>query len=470
LTEESTQNWKSKNIKYLLKPKSVAIIGASRNPEKVGRIILENYINTGYSGKLYPVNKEAAGEEIAGLKAYKSVLDIKGAVDLAVIAVPAPFVPGVLEECGKKKVKSAIVISGGFSEVGNTELQEQIVKIADKYHIAMLGPNCLGVEDTRSRVNTLFLPVYKLSRPEVGTVSFISQSGAVGSTVLDVIAGEGFGLSKFISYGNAAQIDETDLLQYLMKDKETKVIVTYLEGIKRGAEFVKIAKQITKKKPVIVLKAGRTSAGVSAAHSHTAALAGNYAVHEALFRQFGFTIAEDLDDLIYYSKIFNSEMAPNGNRVAIITNGGGTGVLTADAVASSGYLQLGSFSDKTKEELRKVMPVLVNITNPLDLAGDADENRYKAALSIISEDPNIDMIITIVLFQTPGADSKVAAEVIRQKNATKKPIIVISAGAEYSQMHKIMMESSGVPVYDSPLAAAKALTALLKYARYRKSH
>ena len=294
------------NLTPMLKPKSVAIIGASRNPEKVGNIILQNYVSAGYSGKLYPVNPNA--DEILGLKCYKTMQEIGEAVDLAVIAVPAPMVPMALEECGKSKARSVIVISGGFSEIGETALQEQIKSMANKYNIPMLGPNCLGVVDTRSRTDTMFLPSFKITRPQVGFVSFVSQSGAVGSTVLDIIGGEGCGLSKFISYGNAAQLDEVDILEYLMNDDETKVIILYIEGIRRGKEFVELARKITKKKPVIVLKAGRTSAGQAAAISHTASLAGNYATQEAIFKQFGFTIAKDLSELVYYAKIFSSEI------------------------------------------------------------------------------------------------------------------------------------------------------------------
>lgn len=454
------------NLTPMLKPKSVAIIGASKNPEKVGHIILENYIEAGYSGKLYPINLNA--DEVLGLQAYKSVLDIKKKLDLVVIAIPAPLVPEALEECGKAGVRSVVVISGGFAEVGNTKLQDQIVEIAKRYGIAMLGPNCLGVMDTRSRIDTLFLPTYKISRPQVGSVSFVSQSGAVGSTILDVIASEGFGLSKFISYGNAAYVDEVDILNYLMKDDETKVIVMYIEGIKRGKEFIEVARKIAKVKPVIILKAGRTNAGVAAARSHTAALAGNYEVQEAIFKQFGFTVAKDIDELVYYAKIFVTEPAPKGNRISVITNGGGTGVLTADAVASSDVLVMGQLGEETKQELKKTMPVLVNIANPLDLAGDADSKRYGDALSAISKDPNMDMLVVVTLFQTPGADSKVAAQLVAQKEAMEKPMLVISTGSEYTRMHKIMLESGGVPVFDSPSAATKALEALFRYAKFRK--
>lgn len=456
------------NLTPMLKPKSVAIVGASRNPEKVGNVILKNYIDGGYSGRLYPVNPNA--DSVIGIKAYKSVRDIPEAVDVAVIAVPAPIVPMVLEECGKAKARSVVVVSGGFAEVGETELQDRITKIARKYRMPMMGPNCLGVMDTRSRTDTLFLPTYKITKPQVGFVSFISQSGAVGSTVLDVIAGEGFGLSKFISYGNAADLDEVDLLQYLMDDEETKVIVMYIEGIKRGKEFVELARKITKKKPVIVLKAGRTSAGSSAAHSHTAAFAGDYAVQEAIFRQFGFTVANDLSELIYFSKIFASETEPRGNRIAVITNGGGAGVLTADAIASSKYLKLAELSAKTSHVLRGKMPKLVNIRIPLDLAGDADEKRYEDAITAVSDDPNTDMIAIIVLYQTPGADSTVSAAIVHLKEVVDKPIVVMSTGVGYTQAQKVQLESGGVPVYDSPASLVSSLEALLGYTEYLKTN
>lgn len=457
---------KKMDLKPMLKPESVAIIGASRDPDKVGHVILQNYINAGYSGRLYAVNKNADGD-IMGIKTYGSVLDIKDAIDLAVISIPAKYVPEALEECGKAKVKTTIVVSGGFAEIGNSELQDQLVKIAEKYNMPTLGPNCLGVMDPRSRVDTLFLPTYKLSRPQVGGVSFVCQSGAVGSTVLDLISGEGFGLSKFISYGNAANVDEVDILNYLMEDPETKVIIMYVEGIKRGKEFIEIARKITKKKPVIVLKAGRTAAGMAAARSHTAALAGNYEAHEAVFRQFGFTIAEDLSDLLHFAKILSSEVFPKGGRIGMITNGGGTGVLTTDVVGITPHLTLSEFSDKTKSALRKVMPPLVNIRNPLDLAGDAEETRYGNALTMLGADENIDMLLVICLFQTPGADSRVAAKLISFKDKLDKPMIVLSIGADYTKMHKIMMESAGLPVYDLPTSAVRALAELLKYAKYR---
>lgn len=449
----------------MLKPKSVAIIGASNNPEKVGHVILNNYIEGGFQGKIYPINKDA--DMVMNIKAYKSVLEVKAEIDLAVIAVPAPIVPKVLEECGKAKVKTVVVVSGGFAEVGNVELQEKITRIAKKYKMPMLGPNCLGVMDPRSRSDTMFLPTYKLSKPKVGGVSFVSQSGAVGSTVLDLIAKEGFGLSKFLSYGNAAHVDEVDILEYLANDKETEVVIIYLEGAKRGREFFEIGKKISKIKPVVIIKGGTTQAGAAAAHSHTASLAGSSAAYEAVFRQCGFSIAKDLDDLLYFGKAFATEPMPLGNRVAIITNGGGTGVLTTDAVFNAG-LKMAELSKKTQKALKKVMPMTVNVRNPLDLVGDADEKRYDAALSIVAQDKNIDMMIVIALFQTPGGNESLSGRLVEFKKSTTKPMVVISAGSKYTEERKDFMESEGLPVYDSPTAAANSLAELLKYANYRK--
>ncbi len=453
------------DLKPMLKPQSVAVIGASENPAKVGHIILNNYVEEGYQGRLYPVNKNA--DKIMGMKAYKSVLDIGAPIDLAVIAVPAPVVPLVLEQCGKAKVRTVVIVSGGFAEVGNVDLQEKVTAIAKKYNMPTLGPNCLGVVDPRSRIDTMFLPAFKLSKPKIGGVSFVSQSGAVGSTVLDLMAKEGFGLSKFISYGNAAHVDEVDILEYLMEDEETKVIIIYMEGAKRGKEFFEIGKRISKKKPVVIIKGGITEAGAAAAHSHTASLAGSHEAYEAVFRQCGFSIARDLDDLLYFGKAFATEKEPSGDKVMIVTNGGGTGVLTTDALYNAG-LKMAELSPKTQKALRKAMPMTVNIRNPLDLVGDADEKRYESALSILAQDAGIDMLVVIALFQTPGADEILAMRLSEFKRNSKIPMVVISAGSKYTEERKTLMENEGLPVYDSPAAAANSLAELLKYSRYKK--
>jgi acetate---CoA ligase (ADP-forming) len=453
------------NLEHIMHPKSVAIFGASENPEKVGHVIMQNYIDAGYSGKIYPININSTGK-IMSFKSYKSVLEVGKDIDLAVIAVPAQIVPAVLEDCGKAHVKGAVVVSGGFAEVGETKLQEELVRIANKYSIAVIGPNCLGVMDPRSRIDTLFLPTFKISKPKIGGVSFAAQSGAVGSTILDLINSEGFGLARFFSYGNAAVVDETDILHYLMHDKATKVIVIYLEGAKRGRDFIETAKKATKIKPIVIIKGGVTEAGALAAHSHTASLTGSHEAYEAVFRQFGFSIATDLRDLLNFAKIFDTQPLATGNRVAIITNGGGTGVLATDALYMNN-LEEAKLSKESEKILRKAMPPIVNIRLPLDMAGDADDKRFGAAIDAIENDPNVDAIMVIALFQTPGADSRVAATLIHYGTLMRKPLVVVSMGGAYTQSHKDMMESAGVPVYESPGDAARSLAALINYSKYK---
>ena len=456
------------NLEHILNPGSIAVVGASENPDKVGHIIFGNNIASGFKGGLYPVNINAEGT-IMGYAAHRSVLELKGKVDLAVIAVPAEAVPGVVEECGKAGVKGVVVVSGGFSEVGRKDLQDRIEKTSLKYSMPIIGPNCLGVKDMYSNVDTLFLPSAKMDRPVAGGVSFASQSGAVGSTVLDMINSEGFGLARFISYGNAAVVDEVDLLNCLANDDKTRVIVFYLEGVKRGREFIEAARKATLKKPIVVSKGGMTEEGARAAHSHTAALAGSHQAYEAIFRQFGFTVADDIQDLLNLAKIFDTQPLPKGRRVAVLTNGGGTGVLATDALYRNG-LKMAELSSGTVKALRKAMPAIVNVRLPLDMAGDADRFRFEAALSALEADPKIDAIMTIALFQTPGADESVAAKLIEYGTRKRKPMVVVSMGGAYTRTQRQTIEKGGVPVYESPGEAAKALGALASYAEYRGLH
>lgn len=455
-----------RSIETMMNPKSVAVIGASNNPDKIGHIILQNYLDEGYSGKVYPINNKRDGD-ILGMKAYRSVKDVGAPIDLAVIAIPADAVPAVMRECGLAGVKSAIVVSGGFAEVGKTKLQDEMLAIARKYSIPIIGPNCLGVTDPKSRVNTMFLPSYKIDRPKIGGVSFASQSGAVGSSIFDLIAHEGFGLAKFISYGNAADIDEVDIIEYLANDKDTKVIVFYIEGVKRGREFFAAAKRASQAKPVVIIKGGITNEGAKAAHSHTASLAGSYEAYEAVFQQAGFAIAKDMQELLDYAKVFDTQPLTTGSRIAVITNGGGIGVIATDAIYQNG-LTLATLTKESESKLRKAMPPIVNIRQPLDMAGDADDKRFGDALSVISADPNVDAIVVIALFQTPGADSRVAATISHYNGIINKPMVVVSPGGSYTEVHKNMLENTGVPVYSSPGAATRSLAALINYSKYRK--
>jgi acetyl coenzyme A synthetase (ADP forming)-like protein len=452
-----------RDLKPIFEPKSVAVIGASREPTKIGHVIVKNFIEGGFAGHVYPINPEA--DEILGLKAYPSVLDVKSKIDSAIVSVHAELVPSVLEQCGEKGITGVVVISGGFSEVGNHKLEKQLVDVANKYNINVIGPNCLGVLNPAARNDSIFLPLYKMGRPKVGDISFISQSGAVGGCIVDLAARSGIGLGKFVSYGNASVVDEVDLLEYLAHDDQTRVIAAYVEGMRRGREFMLAAKKITRDKPVIVLKAGKGKAAQAAALSHTGSLAGSAEVYSAAFKQAHIIEAQGIEDLFNFSKMLNYPIC-SGDRIAIITNGGGTGVLTVDEVERYG-LQMAKFSDDTIAQLRKLLPSYANAQNPLDIIGDADSVRYEQAMDIVMRDQNVDLLAVIVLFQTAGIDSRVANVIIKAKQTGRKPIAVISTGGEYTEFHRRIMDSYGVPTYGAPEDAIRSVARFVQYCGWK---
>jgi acetyl coenzyme A synthetase (ADP forming)-like protein len=451
------------NIDVLFNPNSVAVIGASRDPGKIGHVLLRNFIEGGFRGQIYPINPKS--NEILGLKCYLSVKNIKGDVDLAVIAIPAKLVPDALKECGEKGVKGAIVISGGFSEVGDVELENQLREISLKYNIACLGPNCMGVINPLTRVDSVFIPTYKMGRPKLGAVSFISQSGAIGGAVLDLMARQGFGMSKFVSYGNAAVLDETDLLKYMADDERTRIIVLYIEGVRRGREFFETLKGVTKRKPVVVLKGGKTSGGAAATKSHTGSLAGNAAVYEAVFKQCKATEARNLDEVFNFSKLFESQPFCSGERVGVITNGGGLAVIAADSVEDNG-LKIAELSEESRRRISEKVPAYVTVKNPLDLSGDAGADRFEVAVHAMLDDQNVDAILVGVLFQTESIDSRVVSMLVEASNLKKKPMVAVCPGGEYAEVHSRILENCGVPTYTSSAYAIKALRKLADYSKF----
>ncbi|MCX8202645.1 MAG: CoA-binding protein [Candidatus Micrarchaeota archaeon] len=454
-----------RDLKKMFEPESIAVIGASREPNKIGHVILKNLVEGGFSGQVYPVNPSA--EIILYQHAFASVKDIPSQVDLAIITTPQKAVLKVLEECGEKGIKNIVIITSGFAEVGNVEDENKVREIAKRYGMAIIGVNCMGFINPYSRVDSVFNPVYKLGRPKAGEIAFISQSGAIGAAVMDLAAKMGVGISLFVSYGNATVVDETDLLEHLYQDKRTKVIAMYIEGVKDGRRFLEVAKKVTKKKPIILIKAGKTEAGVKAAASHTAALAGDYSVYSAAFRQAGIIEVESLTDLFDFSKIFLQPF-PKGKRVGIITNGGGIGVLTADQVLLNG-LEIAEYKLETKIKLREAMPMHVNITNPLDLAGDADASRFRQALEALYADENVDIIILTPLMQTVHLDPSIIDLIVSYSQKMEKPISVITIGGSYTEQNRALLENGGVPTYTSPYVATKAISKLAWYAgRYGK--
>ena len=436
-------------------PKSVAVIGASRTPGKMGYMILEN-LKTTFQGKIYPVNPNAS--EMFGMASFPSVLGIEEPIELAIIAVKAEVVPKALEECAKKKIKGAIIVSSGFAEAGNIALENIVKKYSEK--ILILGPNCLGTV-AGGRFNSLALSKERFKLPPDGYISFICQSGSVGSTLLDRLAMEGVGISKFISYGNAAGLDETDLLDFLGKDVSTRAIVIYIESIRDGKRFVDAAKRITPTKPIIILKAGRTADGAGAVMGHIGAAAGQGEVFSAAFRQAGCVEVRSLEDIFDYAKVLATQPALKSNRIAVVSNGGGFAVLSADAASSSGF-SLPQFGKEIEKKLREAMPTHVSVKNPLDLTGDANSERFRSAIEIAMKDKEIAGAVFIPLLQTTALDDSIV-NVLQDAKIFGKPFVVCALGSDYTFKTSRKLEAIGIPVYPTPERAVKALSALWNY-------
>ncbi len=444
------------NLDPFFHSKSIAVIGASREPGKIGNTILKQLVGRDF--KLYPVNPNA--EDILGLKCYESVIQIPDKVELAVIATPAETVPKILDQCGKKGIMHVVIISAGFKETGNTKLEKELQDKLKGNGITAIGPNCLGVFDAHTHMDTLFLPKERLQRPKPGVISFITQSGATGSAVLDLAAYENYGFAKFISYGNAANVDESDLLEYLSKDPETKVICMYVEGVHNGRKFLEIAKKC--KKPIIVIKGGVTEEGGKAAKSHTGALAGSAEVYFGAFKQANLVIAHKLEELFEFAKLFEKiRVRAEGDKVQVITNGGGYGILTTDAIVHYG-LKMAQPGRPIKE-LRKIFPPTVIAENPIDVLGDATVERYKLAIQAALKDTNSDSIVITTLTQTPLLDESLVQVVKEAYTKAHKPIILVTTGSEYATKMKKQFEAAGLPCFTFPENAVRALAAYTHY-------
>lgn len=457
------------NLDFLFYPQSVAIIGASNKEGKIGNAIMKNLINFGFKGKIYPVNVKE--EKILGIKAYKSVLEIPDNVDVAVISIPGKFVPQILEECGQKGVKGVVVISAGFKEAGNVELEEKLLEVARKWNIRIVGPNCLGITNIENGFDCTFNPPERQARPEFGGIAFMSQSGAFGAAILDWAARHEVGMSKFISLGNMTDLDESDFMEYLKDDKATKVITAYLEGVKDGRKFLEAARNATKKKPVVILKSGRTEAGAKAAASHTGSLAGSYTIYQAAFEQTGVLEARSMRQLFNYAKALTMQKPAKGDRVAIVTNGGGAGVMMSDGVLEVG-LKMADLSEETKEKFAKAivegkLPEHMSYKNPIDIIGDAPSSRYEVAMRYALEDENVDVLVVIALFQSPALDDGIV-EAVGRMQEYGKPVVFIAPGGAYPEKMARRIEKTGVPVFETVEDGVDAVYALVRYGQYIK--
>ena len=444
------------SLDTFFRPKNVAVIGASRDPKKFGHIVLENFIRSGFSGNVFPVNPNA--EKIMDKRCYASVRDLDvDNIDLAIISIPAAAVLDAVRECVEKGVKSAIIITAGFSEIGRRDLEEKIMKIAEG-KMRIIGPNVIGVYDAHSHVDCIFNPYYRQERPPPGGIAFVSQSGAFGTAILDWASSEGVGLSKFVSIGNAMDVDEIALLEYLKHDKQTSVIALYLEGTKHGRKLYETLKDVTGEKPVVVLKAGKTEAGQQAVMSHTGSLSGNAAVFSGMFKQAGVIEAHSSEELFDFAKALASQPPPASGRIQIVTNGGGFGVMASDAVVKFG-LKLAELSKEEKNALRKHVPSYATVSNPLDLTGDADSKRFASVLDVVLKSDNVDGVIVILLMQISALETSIV-KVLEDMKSHGKPILVCSTGGEFTNAHKKMLEDRSIPVFSTPDKASKAMKVL----------
>ncbi|MEM4810620.1 MAG: CoA-binding protein [Thermofilum sp.] len=466
-------------------PRGVAVVGASREPEKPGHVILRMLLENRQRGVLradvYPVNPNA--DSILGVRCYKSVRELPDSVDLAIIVVPAKFVPEVVLELGAKGIRSAVVITAGFSEVGNVELERELLEAARKAGVRIIGPNCIGIFSPWSGLDTLFIPSTKelkdgrvlesAPRPARGYVALISQSGAVGTAALDYMAGEGIGLSHFFSIGNKVDVDEVELLEALRADHSTRVILLYLENVRRGREFVKVASEVTKEKPVVALKAGRTAAGRRAAASHTAALAGVDEVYNAAFERCGIVRAADLEELFDFAKALLYQPPPRGPRVGILTDGGGAGVMATDMAEMLGLTvpELRGWAREELEALQRegVIPGYAPIANPVDLTGSATDEMFTAALTVLLSSDEIDSVLVLSLHQVPGIPDPVelARKVAEISRRFDKPVLAVDTGwSDAAVLMRREYDRLGIPAYPTPERAVKALNALWRFGSY----
>ncbi len=444
-------------LEAFFNPKSVAVIGASSNTTKLGHAVLKNLVDGGYAqiGTIYPINPSA--DEILGHTAYPSVEDVPGSIDLAVIVIPYPYVPEALRTCGMKGIPAAIVISAGFREAGmeGLERERELVEIAREFNIRLIGPNCLGILDMYTPLNASFAA----GTPPRGPMAFMSQSGALGTAVLDIALAGRLGLSKFVSLGNKADVSEIDLLQAWVDDEHTRVIMIYSEGMPNGQEFIQVARQITRKKPVIAIKSGVTQSGSRAVSSHTGSLAGSEQAYQAAFRQAGILRADSMQALFDMALAIGYQPPLPGERIAIITNAGGPGILATDALERAN-LTMARFEYETIHALEQYLPDAASAANPVDLLGDARADRYRFALETVSNDPNVDGILVVLTPQAMTEIESTAQAVGELSQKMDKPILACFMGEASVVSGVEILSKKGVPNFPFPERAARAFRAM----------
>jgi len=456
----------SMSLDVLFRPESVAVVGASRSPGTIGYQIVDNLLRHDFRGVVYPVNPNARA--VHSIPAYPSVSEVPGAVDLAVVVVPKEHVLAVAEECAEVGVKGMVVISAGFKEVGGegVERERRLMELVRANGIRLVGPNCMGLLNTDPEVslNATFAP----TAPPAGPTSFMSQSGALGVTILDYAAEYGIGIRNFVSVGNKPDVSGNDLLEYWEEDEGTRVILMYLENFGNPRRFTRIARRVTQRKPVCVVKSGRTRAGARAASSHTGALSSVDVATEALLAQCGVLRADTVEELFDLAMAFGTLPLPGGNRVAIVTNAGGPGIIIADACEAGG-LEVVELAAGTQEELRRALPAEASVRNPVDMIASATSESYRVALKLVLADPGVDAAIAafvppLGVRQTDVADAIVDAA----ESRPDVPLLAVLMGREGLPEGRADLQDAGVPAYIFPESAARALAAMNRYRKWRE--
>ncbi len=451
----------SSSLSPFFNPSGVAVIGASADPRKLSHGVLRNCFSHGYAGAVYPVNPRAS--EILGLLCYPDITSVPEPVELAVLMIPAAACPAVLAECGRRGVKAAIVISGGFREVGaeGLALERELLRIAGHYKMRLIGPNCVGTLDAHSGLNTTFIR----TMPKPGPSAFVSQSGAICGGILEWTAGKGIGFSRFATLGNAADVSETDLLLDLAEDPNTRVIVAYIEAIRDGRRFIDVARSITPHKPILVIKAGRTVAGTRAVSSHTGSLAGEMAAYDAAFRQAGVIRVDTVEDLFDHALALAYGSLPRGPRVAVVTNAGGPASLAADVIE-----QVGLLMPPTPEAMRAVLADFTHpeaqLANPVDMLGGAEPAQYEQAVQTLLASDAFDAVLPILVPQAL-VDPVAVAEAIGRAAGGNKPVIACFMGDEVVRRPMAVLHEHQIASYIFPEQAARALGALWRYAEVK---
>ncbi len=440
-------------------PESVAVIGASNNPGKIGYAIVKNLIDSGFAGGIYPVNPGES--EIKGLKCHPEIGDVGKKVDLAVVSVPASSTPKVVEQCGSAGVKNLVMISAGFKEIGREglALEKELVRICRKYGMRMLGPNCVGMMDTHSPINASFSSGF----PSAGGIAFISQSGAMLVAILDWSRKSGLGFSKIVSLGNKADLNESHFIENAAGDPNTRVILCYIEDVADGKQFLDAARNAGSKKPVVILKSGTSQSGARAASSHTGALAGSNLAYDTAFRQCGVIRASTMSELFDLAVAFSSQPVPRGGRVAVVTNAGGPGIITTDRIENLG-LSMARFRKETVESLRAGLPQESNVYNPVDVLGDARADRFRLAVNSVLKDDNVDIMVVLICPTAVTEYEETARAIIEARlSHPGKPVFVALMGGESMAGGAKILAESGITPYTFPETAITVISGMSGY-------